>query len=93
MALFFEWDPGKARASRQKHNVSFEEASTIFGDSLSTTIADDEHSRGEERLVTLGMSYLRRLLVVVHTERHGRIRIITARRARPRERRQYEDHD
>ena len=93
MALFFEWDPGKARANLRKHRVSFEEASTVFADSLSTTIDDDEHSLGEQRLVSLGMSYLRRLVVVVHTERCGRIRIISARRAIPRERRQYEDDD
>lgn len=90
MPLIFEWDPEKARANAAKHGVRFPEAATIFADALSVTIADPDHSRGEQRFVTLGMSHRQRLLVVVHTETGDRIRIISVRRATRHERRNYE---
>ena len=90
MALTFEWDGKKARANRNKHRVSFEEAATVFGDSLSLTIEDPLHSQREKRLVTIGESLERRTLVVVHTEHGDSIRIISARVATRRERKTYE---
>ncbi len=90
MALFFEWDENKAKINLQKHDVSFKEAATVFGDPLSLTIRDPLHSIKEERFVILGYSYKNRLLVVMHTEQGDNIRIISARRATRRERRAYE---
>ena len=91
MPLQFEWDDLKARKNLAKHGVSFEEASTVFGDPLSLTIPDPDHSRAENRFVILGSSHLGLLLVVIHTERGDNIRIISARRATLRERRSYEE--
>ena len=91
MALGFEWDPAKAAVNLTAHGVSFEEASTVFADPLSTTIADPEHSLGEERLVIFGVSARGRVLAVMHTERGPRIRIISAREATRRERGAYEE--
>ena len=88
----FEWDPLKARANVRKHGVSFAEAVSIFSDQLSLTIVDTSHFEGavERRLLTLGESAAGRLIVVSHTYRDDRIRIISARRASRREIRQYE---
>ena len=86
MSLKFEWDDNKAR-------VSFEEASTVFGDLLALTIYDPVHSEEEDRFVTLGESEKRRLIVVSFTDRDDRIRIISARVARRRERKDYEKGD
>jgi len=92
MGIVFEWDSRKAKRNYAKHRVSFEEASTVFGDPLSLTIADPSHSRpAEERLVTIGGSYLGRLLVVVHCDVAESIRIISARKATRRERKDYEE--
>ncbi|MBM4020049.1 MAG: BrnT family toxin [Planctomycetes bacterium] len=93
MALAFEWDANKARANRAKHGVSFDEASTAFGDPLSITISDPLHSEDEERFVLIGRSLRNRLLVVVHTERGDRIRIISARPATRSERLRYEKNE
>jgi uncharacterized protein len=90
MGLIFEWDASKAKLNLRKHGVSFEEASTVFLDSLARTIHDRLHSEEEDRFVNLGESQLRRLLVVVFTDRGDRIRIISARVATRRERRDYE---
>ena len=81
MAIRFEWDPGKERRNRHKHGVGFDEASTVFADTLSITIPDPDHSDGEERWVTMGLSHRNRLLVVVHTEEDEQqiVRIISAR--------------
>jgi uncharacterized DUF497 family protein len=68
----FEWDQAKAESNLEKHSVSFDEAATAFGDPLSLTIPDPDHSDDEERFVLLGESYVGRLLVVVHTERDER---------------------
>ena len=90
MALTFEWDDAKAESNRRKHGVAFEEAATVFGDPLALTIEDPAHSLGEARFVQIGESARRRLVVVVFTERAGRIRIISARPATRREVRDYE---
>ena len=90
MPLTFEWDSRKARSNLAKHGVGFQEASTIFGDLLSLTIPDPEHSLSEERYITVGRAFSGKLLVVVHTERGDNIRIISARRASRRERKFYE---
>ncbi len=78
MPIKFEWDKRKARQNLRKHRVDFAEASTVFGDTLSITIADPDHSEDEERWVTIGLSNRRRLLVVIHTEDEETIRIISA---------------
>jgi uncharacterized protein len=91
MGLLFEWDEEKNRKNLRKHNVSFDEASTIFGDPLAVTIDDPQHSIREPRWVTLGHSARHRLLAVVHTDRGGRIRIISARVATRYEREFYEE--
>jgi hypothetical protein len=91
MALTFEWDRRKAASNLQKHGVSFEEAATAFGDPLSVTIHDPDHSEEEERFVILGRSETGRFLVVVHTEHGDTIRIISARLAKGHERKAYEE--
>jgi len=91
MPLTFEWDLRKARLNLAKHGVAFEEASTVFGDPLSLTIPDPEHSQGENRYITMGKTFNGKLLVVVHTDRGDNIRIISARRASRRERKFYEE--
>jgi len=88
--LIFEWDFKKAKTNTEIHGVSFEEASTAFRDPLSLTKDDPLHSRDEERLVLIGMSYNNHLLVIVHTERGDNIRIISARKATKKERKYYE---
>ena len=87
----FEWDPNKSDANLKKHGISFHEASTVFGAPLSITFNDPDHSIGEHRLLTFGYSRMNQLLAVVHTERHGKTRIISARRATRQERKIYED--
>ena len=87
----FEWDRAKARFNLSKHGVSFEEAATMFGDPLSLTISDPGHSEEEDRFVTMGVSSKLRTIVVVHTDRGGHIRIISARLATTRERKEYEE--
>jgi uncharacterized protein len=63
----FEWDDEKAKKNIKKHGVSFEEAATIFNDPRIATISDPDHSENEERFVSLGMSFIQRLLSVIHT--------------------------
>ena len=88
----FRWDPAKAVANEQKHGVSFREAATVLRDPLSTTFPDPEHSHGEQRYLTIGMSAEGRLLVVSNTEPgYEELRIISARPATRAERRFYED--
>ena len=91
MGLAFEWDVKKAKQNIKKHGVSFEEASTVFADPLARTISDPVHSEEEDRFVTLGESNRQRLLVVAFTDRGSNIRIISARVATRRERRDYEE--
>jgi uncharacterized protein len=86
----FEWDPEKEVRNLRKHGVSFEEASTVFGDALAATIHDSKHSELEVRFITIGMSSGTRLLVISHTDTGEGIRIISARTATAQERRRYE---
>jgi uncharacterized DUF497 family protein len=87
----FEWDARKAGNNVAKHGVSFEEAMTAFGDPLGRILADRPHSDAEERFLLVGESARRRLLVVMFTERGDAIRLVSARTATPRERRDYEE--
>ena len=86
----FTWDPRKARSNLRKHRVSFDEGSTVFGDPLAGTIPDPDHSIGESRFVTLGVSSLGRLIVVCYVEENETYHIINARQANAHERKQYE---
>jgi len=90
MSFTFEWDEGKAAANVATHGVSFAEASTVFADLLSRTISDPLHSDEEDRFVIVGESASGHTLVVVHTHRGESIRIISARQATSRERKDYE---
>ncbi len=90
VGLEFQWNNRKAEDNLRKHNVSFQEAITVFSDFLSLTIPDPFHLQSEERLVTIGYSEKQRLLVVVHTERNDAIRIISARKTTSYERKTYE---
>jgi hypothetical protein len=90
MSITFEWDREKAKENLTKHGVDLEEASSAFFDTLSLTVPDPEHSVGEERCVLLGLSSRGRLLVVAHVDWGDRIRLISAREASRRERRDYE---
>ena len=91
MPLVFEWDGSKARSNLEKHGVSFEEAASVSGDPLSLTIEDPLHPKTERRFIVIGLSVRGRTLVVVHSERGERIRMISARIATSTERRQYEE--
>jgi hypothetical protein len=91
MGLSFEWHPGKAATNERKHRVTFDEASTVFADTLSVTTFDTLHSDDEDRFVIIGVSDRNRVLVVCFTDRKGRIRLISARVASKRERKQYEE--
>lgn len=93
MSIKFEWNPRKARGNLRKHGIDFNEASTVFADTLSITIPDPDHSEDEERWVTVGLSNRHRVLVVVHTEEEETIRLISARTADRFERRKYEEGD
>jgi uncharacterized protein len=86
----FEWDQKKAAANVENHGVTFDEAATAFSDPLSLTIPDPDHSEGEYRYMLLGLSDEGRLIVVSHTERGAKIRLISARLAASREIRDYE---
>ena len=86
----FEWDPEKALANEVKHGVTFSEATEIFADSLSSAVADPDHSEHEDRFVIFGRSATNRYLVASFTERGDRIRIISARMMTRRERTAYE---
>jgi uncharacterized DUF497 family protein len=85
----YEWDPGKAESNFRKHRVNFADAVTVFADPLALTIEDE--SDEEDRFVTMGCDLLGRIVVVNNTWRAKRIRVISARKATPRERRQYGD--
>ena len=87
----FEWDAAKAAANLKKHGVSFEDATSVFGDPLALNIADPSHSEEEERFLLLGLSNKHRLLVVAYAERGDRTRLISARPATRRERHVYEE--
>ena len=91
MSLTFEWDPEKAAQNLRRHGVSFEEASRAFRDPLSRTIHDPDHSDDGARFFLLGQADPGPLVVVSHTYRGRRIRIISARVAGHRERKTYEE--
>jgi uncharacterized DUF497 family protein len=93
MGLYFEWNTHKAAANISKHGISFDEASTAFADVFSVTIADPVHSEEEDRYILLGLTHRNRIIVVVHSERGERIRIISARKATSKERRLYESKE
>lgn len=90
-SLRFEWDPGKATLNFKKHGVSFDEARTVFFDERARLIDDPDHSDGEDRFILLGLSSAMRVVLVCHCLRgeDQLIRIISARRATPRESKSY----
>jgi uncharacterized DUF497 family protein len=90
MEPIFEWDETKARQNLRKHNISFEEAATVFGDPMSVTVPDPRHSEEEDRYVVIGCSANQRMLVVVYTVRGRSIRVISCRKATRSERKAYE---
>ncbi|MEO8510740.1 MAG: BrnT family toxin [Chloroflexota bacterium] len=88
--LELEWDPEKAARVAREHGVTFDEASTVFLDPLAATSHDKQHSDCEDRYVTIGTTSAARLVVVAHTDRGARMRVITARLATASEKRAYE---
>src|SRR6185503_5115989 len=91
MAYVFEWDARKASRNYRKHGVTFDEATSVFGDPFAVLMPDPDHSIRELRYLVLGMSERQRLLVVAFAERTPRTRLISARHATRRERRGYEE--
>jgi uncharacterized DUF497 family protein len=87
----FEWDAHKSRANMRKHGIEFDEAATVFKDPISITSYDPNHSEEEQRFITVGMSTAGHLLLIAHTDRGDRIRIIGARELTRRERQAYEE--
>jgi uncharacterized protein len=87
----FEWNPDKAKSNLEKHGISFEEAATVFNDALSATFPDPDRSVGESRYVIIGVSRFGNLLIVSHTDREDKIRIISARKATRHEQKFYEE--
>ena len=87
----FEWEAEKDQQNQVKHGVSFEEASTVFGDPLALTINDPDHSWEEQRFLTTGYTTGQRLVIVSHVDREERIRLISARSVTTAERRNYEE--
>jgi len=85
----YEWNPRKAEANRRKHGVSFEEAASVFRDADALTFQDPDHSDEEPREITIGTSTQGRVLFLSHCDRGERIRIISARKSTPKERKQY----
>jgi uncharacterized DUF497 family protein len=86
-----EWDERKNDLNKKDHQVSFDEAATVFDDPLALIVPDDEHSFGERRYDIIGESILGRILVVTYTERGDRIRVVTARTPTRGELRDYEE--
>jgi uncharacterized protein len=90
--VVYEWDPAKAAANLRKHGVAFQEATTVFLDPLAISYSDPDHSVGEARFITVGYSALSRLLFVAHRDLgEERTRIMSARMATRRERREHEE--
>jgi hypothetical protein len=87
----FEWDASKAAKNLVKHDVSFHEAATVFGDPSAVTYFDPDHSNDEDRFLTFGRSIRGRWLVVSHVDRGDHLRVISARPMTRRERKQYEE--
>lgn len=86
-----DWDQRKANSNLRKHALSFEEAATVFYDPLSATFDDPDHSEHESRYITIGYSSRNKLCLVVHTEREGVLRIISARELTAQERKRHEE--
>lgn len=93
MGYVFEWDPLKAGVNASKHGVTFDEATTVFGDPQAMLMADPDHSDQEMRYLLLGLSTRHRLLVVAFVDRPPRTRLISARRATRHERSEYEEEN
>ena len=89
----FEWDITKAKTNLRKHRVAFSEAATVLRNKLSITIHDPDHSVNEDRYITIGASIAGRLLMVSHTDRGDRTRIISARELTRKERKAYENEN
>ncbi|MGH9859476.1 MAG: BrnT family toxin [Candidatus Acidiferrales bacterium] len=89
--MIHEWDATKAEQNLKKHGVSFNEATAVFRDPFALTIPDPDHSHGEERFVTIGLTTEQQSVTVVHTDRGEAIRLISARPATPKERPEYEE--
>jgi uncharacterized protein len=87
----FEWDLDKDRENQVKHGVAFEEASTVFGDPFAVSINDPDHSMNEQCFLTTGYSNRQRLIIVAHTDRDFRLRLISAREVTTAERHVYEE--
>jgi uncharacterized DUF497 family protein len=92
MGISFEWDPAKMRRNLRKHGIGFDEAATVFADPLARIFDDLEHSNRQHREIIIGHSALGRLMVVSFFAKGGSIRMISARRATRRERRDYEEN-
>ncbi len=90
MVLSFEWDAIKALENVKNHKITFEEAKTVFNDPLLLTFPDMEHSDDEHRSISIGMSSHTRILLVVYTDRRGKVRIISSRKATSKEKKLYE---
>lgn len=88
----FEWDGDKKKSNERKHGVSFEEAATLFADPLALIFDDEWHSSKEVREIIIGHSANQRLLIVSFTERNGVVRLISAREATNKERKDYEEN-
>lgn len=89
MDFQFEWDEVKAFSNKDKHGVTFEEATTVFQDPFLVTFLDEYQSDYEDRFISIGISERQRLLLVIHTDRGDAIRIISAREATRKERKTY----
>jgi uncharacterized protein len=89
--VIYEWDPKKAASNRSKHNISFDDAASVFLDPLALTFPDSGHSNAEQREITIGHTRRQQVVFVAHCRRGDRVRIVSARRATPGERRQYEE--
>ena len=87
----FEWDQNKAASNLSNHGVSFDEAKTVFNDPLYVDFFDPDHSHDEHRYIIIGQSIDNRLLLVAYTEREDTIRLISAREATRKERKNYEE--
>ena len=89
--MIYEWDPKKAKANLRQHGVSFDQAASVFLDPLAATFPDPDHSGEEFREITIGRSASQRVVFLSHTRRGDRTRLISARKATRRERKQYEE--
>jgi hypothetical protein len=90
--VIYEWDPAKAQANLKKHGLTFEEGASVFHDPFALTFDDPDHSEMERREITIGRSQKQIVAFVAHCPRRDRIRIISARKATTRERKQYEQN-